>query len=236
MMLTDSLSKLINTHTKERIVQIQAHSLTQPRTLRSQQSPIDLREPVYAPGLSDQVDIGWSRSSEVPAQTTPGSHAILMPGQQAPLTINGKDFEPKGIHFHGPSEHLVNGKPYPVEMHIVHQNDEDGTRAVVGIFLDDQGVSGSPADTAVKNLLDRVEHGGGNISPSDILPEDSRHFYRYEGSLTTPGYDENVSWMVLKEPIHLSPETLSRLKDEQGHEAREAQDLNRRFVLANFQN
>lgn len=214
-------------------VQALSHSYTKPG--RPQQSPIDLREPVYAPGLSDQVDISWSRAQEVPAKTAPGSHAILMPGEQAPLTIDGKNFEPKGIHFHGPSEHLVNGEPYAVEMHIVHQNDLDGTRAVVGVFLDDQGVSGSPADTAVSNLLDSLEHGGGNISPGDILPEDSSGFYRYEGSLTTPGYDENVSWMVLKEPIHLSPETLSRLKEEQGHEAREVQDLNRRFILANFQ-
>lgn len=216
-------------------MRIQAHSPTRFTSARSQQSPIDLRKPVYAPRLSDQVDISWSRSDEIPAQTTPGSHAILMPGEQAPLTINGKNFEPKGLHFHGPSEHLVNGKPYPVEMHIVHQNDEDGTRAVLGVFLDDQGESGSPADLAVRNLLDGLEHGGGNISPGDILPDNSEHFYRYEGSLTTPSYDENVSWMVLREPIHLSPETLSRLKDEQGHEARETQDLNRRFVLANFQ-
>ena len=52
--------------------------------------------------------------------------------------------------------------------------------------------------------------------------------------LTTPPYDENVSWLVMREPIHVAPETLARLKNEQGHEARPAQSLNRRFVLANF--
>lgn len=158
-----------------------------------------------------------------------------MPGEQQALTLNGKQFEPKGFHFHAQSEHLVNGSPYPMELHIVHQNDEDGSRAVVGVFIDDRGTSGSKSDNSVKALIDRLEgQQSATITPSDLLPQSTEQFYRYEGSLTTPPYDENVSWLVLREPIHVSPETLNRLKQEQGHEARPAQELNRRFILANF--
>ena len=212
----------------------QSRSVSTPVSTQAQQSPINLEDPVYSPELGDGIDIGWSQSSSVPATTGADGHSILMPGVQKPLTIQGKDFEPKGLHFHALSEHLVNGKPYPVEMHIVHQNDEDGTRAVMGVFIDGEGQSGSAADLAINSLLDNLEEGGKDISPSDILPQDTSKFYRYEGSLTTAPYDENVSWMVMKEPIHLAPETLARLKSEQGHEARVAQDLNRRYVLANF--
>lgn len=215
-------------------MRISTSSSPRPSTLYPQQSPIDLKEAVYAPGLQDQVDIGWSDSDALPITPKHG-HGADLPGEQQALTLNGKPFEPKGFHFHAHSEHLVNGSPYPMELHIVHQNDDDGTRAVVGIFIDDQGTSGSKSDNSVRSLIDSLEgQKSATVSPSDLLPESTEQFYRYEGSLTTPPYDENVSWLVMREPIHVAPETLARLKDEQGHEARPAQDINRRFVLANF--
>lgn len=195
---------------------------------------MNLEDPVYAPLLGDQVDIGWSRSEQIPVITDGDSHSIVMPGEQSPLTLRGKAFEPKGLHFHSPSEHLVHGKSYPMEMHIVHQNEQDGSRAVIGVFLDGAGESGSVSDRAFSSLLDSLEKGGKSLPPTDLLPRESHKFYRYEGSLTTTPFDENVSWMVLKEPIHLAPETLARLKEERGHEAREVQELNRRHILANF--
>lgn len=203
-------------------------------TLYPQQSPIDLKEAVYAPQLQDQVDIGWSDSAALPITPKHG-HGADMPGKQQALTLNGKPFEPKSFHFHAHSEHLVNGFPYPMELHIVHQNDDDGTRAVVGVFIDDQGSSGSQSDKSVKALIASLEHQQtSTVAASDLLPHSTDQFYRYEGSLTTPPYDENVSWLVMREPIQVSPETLARLKEEQGHEARPAQNMNRRFLLANF--
>jgi carbonic anhydrase len=29
-------------------------------------------------------------------------------------------FKPLQFHFHAPSEHLINGKTFPLEMHVVH--------------------------------------------------------------------------------------------------------------------
>jgi carbonic anhydrase len=217
-------------------LKVQLSSHFHPNRIFSQQSPIDLRNPVYAPELSDQVDISWSESDKVPCTPIGDGSGAYMPGEQSPLLIDGKKFEPKSLHFHANSEHLVNGSPYPVELHIVHQNDQDGTRAVVGVFVDDQGVSGSKADRSMNGLLQALDNAGADISPSDILPDSTDKFFRYEGSLTTAPYDENVSWLVLKEPIHVAPETLAELTEKHGHEAREVQDLNRRFVLANFSN
>lgn len=44
-----------------------------------------------------------------------------------------------------------------------------------------------------------------NISLFDLLPkkEKLRHYFRYPGSLTTPGCDEKVVWTVFQEPIQL---------------------------------
>lgn len=44
-----------------------------------------------------------------------------------------------------------------------------------------------------------------NISLLDLLPKEGklRHYFRYLGSLTTPGCEEMVIWTVFKEPIQL---------------------------------
>jgi carbonic anhydrase len=206
-----------------------------------QQSPVDLRDPVYAPELGRGFQVGWYVNQAIEAVPVDehGERRVDVAAGES-LRLGDKEFELKGFHFHGPSEHLVNGSSYPMELHLVHQNPEDGSRAVVGVFLDGKGEVESQADTAMKNLIadfDRAAPVGERFSldGQGLLPESREKFYRYEGSLTTPGYDENVSWVVMKEPVHLAPETLTELQQKFAHEPRETQALNRRFVLANFQ-
>jgi len=39
------------------------------------------------------------------------------------------------FHFHAPSEHTVDGKSYPLEMHLVHVDAAAKPAAVVGVFI-----------------------------------------------------------------------------------------------------
>lgn len=53
-----------------------------------------------------------------------------------------------------------------------------------------------------------------SISLFDLLPkqEKLRHYYRYLGSLTTPGCDEKVVWTVFAEPIQLHMDQVHRAR------------------------
>lgn len=43
-----------------------------------------------------------------------------------------------------------------------------------------------------------------NFDPKNLLPSTLR-YWTYEGSLTTPPLCESVSWIVLRDPIAVSP-------------------------------
>ena len=50
------------------------------------------------------------------------------------LTLGGVAYQLTQYHFHSPSEHTVDGKRFPMEMHLVHRSADDRL-AVVGVFI-----------------------------------------------------------------------------------------------------
>lgn len=158
------------------------------------------------------------------------AHVQYAPGS----TIGHLDstFELKQFHFHAPSEHQLNGKNMPAEMHFVHA-DQSGHLAVVGVFV----VEGT-AHPAISQLWEDLpgEEGEDNdldqrISASDLLPGSKDYFY-YQGSLTTPPCSEGVRWLVMKEPIAMSTDQIAALEKAIGFDNnRPVQALNGRVVF-----
>jgi carbonic anhydrase len=132
------------------------------------------------------------------------------------------------LHFHwgnssyeGGSEHLLGSKRYAAEMHLVHYNTKyssfaaatnhsDGL-AVVAVFLDTNNYPNHDVglEKIVSKLKNVTESGDETTITTplkliELLPSNTQRFYRYHGSLTTPNFDEIVTWTVLEHPILVS--------------------------------
>lgn len=57
--------------------------------------------------------------------------------QGSSINANGIAYKLKQMHFHTPSEHLIDGMTFPMELHIVSQdqNDQDPHYLVIGILF-----------------------------------------------------------------------------------------------------
>ncbi|XP_071612657.1 carbonic anhydrase 5A, mitochondrial isoform X3 [Heliangelus exortis] len=116
----------------------------------------------------------------------------------------------KQFHFHWGainewgSEHTVDSKFYPAELHLVHWNavayptfeeavmEGDGL-AVIGVFLKDTIIEFDVFD------------------PSCLLPS-CPDYWTYAGSLTTPPLTESVTWIIKKQPIEVDENQLEAFR------------------------
>jgi carbonic anhydrase len=147
---------------------------------------------------------------------------VEVEGENA-LELDGERYELVQFHFHSPSEHVLDGRGYDMELHLVHRS-EAGELAVLGVFLQ-RGASSGALAPIFEQLPDQVgPHTplAEPFDPSEFLPGSRRHF-RYEGSLTTPPCSEGVRWLVLREPVSISDEHIARFDQIVRFNARPAQ-------------
>lgn len=145
------------------------------------------------------------------------------------LTVRGKRFEAKQFHFHSPSEHRIDGKSFPLAIHLVHVS-EAGNLVVVGILFE-EGERNALLDQLSGFRPPHLPPYTGLID-HNILISSRREYYTYNGSLTTPPCTEGVYWVVLKNPIFASKEQIDRFRETMGADTnRPVQPLNSRTVL-----
>ncbi|XP_002528758.2 alpha carbonic anhydrase 1, chloroplastic [Ricinus communis] len=135
------------------------------------------------------------------------------------MNINNKMYALKQMHWHSPSEHMIDGIQYPLELHMVHQLG-DGSYSVIAILY--QYGEADPYLAQIEKSLDQlaeeVNKGGkeaqvplGIINPK-ILKRSSRRFFRYVGSLTTPPCTEDVIWNIIPTVRTVSKNQVRALK------------------------
>lgn len=190
------------------------------------QSPIDIREGIKV----NLEEITFDYKSR-PFRIIDTGHTVQVNvGEGLSLKISGRRYELLYFNFHRPSEERVDGRAYDMVMHLVHKNDE-GQFAVVAVLLE-KGGENPLIQTLWNNLpLDQnIE-----VAPVDvidlnkILPE-SRAYWTYMGSLTTPPCTEGVLWMVLKQPIPVSAEQVAIFSRLYRNNARPLQPSNGRLI------
>jgi carbonic anhydrase len=148
------------------------------------------------------------------------------------LTVGQTTYPLVQYHFHHPSEHTVEGRRYPMEMHLVHRA-ADGAMAVIGVLIRERAHHVA-FDTIWSGLPDRTgeelhdEHITVDI---DALLPASHRSYRYEGSLTTPPCTEGVKWFVLTDPIELDSGQIQAFEARVADSSRPLQPGNGRVVL-----
>ena len=199
-------------------------------SIGGEQSPIDLTGAVRAE--IEPPTASWQPQAFSVVNNGHTIQANAPPGGFA--TSAGRRYELQQFHFHTPSEHTLDGKRSAMEAHFVHVG-EDGNLMVIGVFLEAGGQDANPAFSA---LMAAAPKGEGEamlnvaIDPASLLPK-ARHFFRYEGSLTTPPCSEVVEWNVFAAPVAVAQSDIERFKEPFPMNARPLQPVHRRILLTN---
>nr|ANJ59781.1 alpha carbonic anhydrase 5 [Exaiptasia diaphana] len=139
------------------------------------------------------------------------------------------------FHFHwgktseAGSEHLTDSKAFPAELHLVHWNTElfksfgdaatkNKGLAVLGFFVQ-IGEDINPGLKTITDFLPQVENIGekkdfkGSFNLESLLAGNTKDYWTYDGSLTTPPCAESVTWFVFKTPIQATEEQMKQFRN-----------------------
>jgi len=197
-----------------------------------EQSPIDIRnaEKAELPTLRFEYKSGPLKylinngyTIRVNYHDAPGSGNFLI--------VGGKRYQLTQFHFHRPSEEYIHGKPYDMEVHLMHEA-SDGKVAGVTVFL-----KAGSANATIQQIWDHMpktegkeqEVAGVEVNPAGLLPHAAAYF-SYMGSLTAPPCSGGVTWFVLKTPVEISAEEIHAFAKLYPHDVRPLQPLNGRVV------
>lgn len=211
------------------------HSVSAPR---STQSPIDFHEKEIT-FVSHLPKIGFSYPQTDVTLVNTGSpdefatvRADVPPGA-AGITLNGVRHDLVQFHWHTPSEHRIEGRQTPLEMHFVHRQ-ASGSLLVIGVFIECGHVN-SVIDPIFRELPDRpgATRDVPGVHLKELLPAGQNSF-RYWGSLTAPPFTEGVHFVVLTDPISFTARQIGAFRELFGNRnSREVQSLNGRKILSN---
>lgn len=171
---------------------------------------------------------------EIPLSLTNNGHTIRANTSKGKLNFGNNEYDLVQFHFHAPSEYLLNGVAYPLEIHFVNGT-ADGRMAVLGVLVKD-----GAHNPAFQEILEQSPKQIGDtanppvmIRPARLLPEHTQHFYTYAGSLTTPPCSEGVQWFILQDILEVSEQQIRDFNSKFYHDnARAEQKLNGRVLDA----
>ena len=188
-------------------------------TVGQSQSPIDI--PSAWPTLND-VSLEYKLT---PLSIVDNGKTIQFNvGKNNYARIGGKPYELLQFHIHTPSEHWIDGRSSPLEIHFVHKDERDRL-AVVGVMIET-----GAEHKAFKEMWNFVPQSRDKpasardkvFNIASLVPAKTK-VYRYRGSLTTPPCSENVLWSVASEKMTMSKEQIDAFRLRYKNNARPIQ-------------
>jgi carbonic anhydrase len=191
------------------------------------QSPINISEKELVATADNKLQVNYKNTG---VKIENNGHTLeFVVSPENTLNFNGKTYELKQFHMHTPSEHTVNNKHFPLEMHFVNKAD-DGTYAVISVLFKEGKASPFLAKFLKNFPKTKGEYEGeGKFDFNEVLPN-TNHYYHYKGSFTTPPCTEAVEWIILKEHPTASKEQMETLHKIMGDNFRPVQALNGRKI------
>lgn len=240
-----------------------------PECGRNAQSPINIQTDsvTFDPELLPLQPHGYDQPGTRPLELRNNGHTVQL---SLPPTLHLEGLPRKYVaaqlHLHwgqkgSPkgSEHQINSEASAAELHIVHYDSDTYNSlseaaqmpqglAVLGILIE-VGETKNPAYEHILSRLHEIRYKDQNTSvpPFNVralLPPVLAHFFRYNGSLTTPPCYQSVLWTVFSRRAQISREQLEKLQETlfsteepskllvQNYRA--PQPLNQRTIFASF--
>jgi len=223
----------------------------------SAQSPIDLKPATaYKKPLSSPKFRGYDSITLKNTNVMNNGHSVQMSMITPVVAIMSggplkQNYEFLQLHFHWGSEHTVDGKRFPMEMHMVHkivgENSPKEVKDGLGVagFLFEISEEDNPAlNPLLHTFADIIKPGEKTYLiqtlsvPDLIAPAAKGEYFSYSGSLTTPTCNEVVQWIVFKTLLKISQYQLNiflSLQDAEGEQLKDnfrpVQPLNGRAVI-----
>jgi len=192
------------------------------------QSPVNITGAIANSTLSKLI-FSYTKTA---AEIENNGHTIeFVCDEGSKLTIKGTAYKLLQFHYHSQSEHQLEGKNFPIEVHFVHKA-TDTDFAVVGAFFEEGAenllftkyLSHFPVTEGT--YTDHTE-----FELAELLPLNKSYFH-YTGSLTTPPCSEVVNWYVLKQKITASAGQIAQFKALLKNNFRNIQNLNGRKIFS----
>ncbi len=204
------------------------------------ESPINILS--FKQKTTDAHEVTLNFQDKIKAIKNLGHTVQLDFSEGSTISYAGLTYSFKQLHFHTPSEHLIDGMTFPMEMHIVTsipgKDENDLPRYLVGGFLFKMGRANKFIDDFL-NETPKTTHATASLKPgmvnlsnlfSGMEQRDMKSYYHYRGSLTTPPHTETVEWFVFKHIIEASPEQIEAINIIEGNNARHIQGVLERNI------
>jgi carbonic anhydrase len=197
----------------------------------TRQSPIEITRATVDPALGRLELVTYPTAINLKNNGHTVQQTYENTGSQ--IHFEGVIYQLQQFHFHSIAEHRIGGRQAAMEMHAVYSN--GASLLAVGQifelgeanpFLQKLIAAGLPAKKGLTSAPSEVQ-----INVADAWPN-TRKYYTYPGSLTSPPCSETVTWVLFETPARMSAEQYEAFRSILGNNFRPLQPLKSRTVRA----